>query len=131
MEALTRYDWPGNIRELQNVLERSVILTHGDTLQMAMSDLVQTSDSSVLSPPRFEGVSRDRTAGDHKTSRRCERPGRGPGRRGRSPRHEANHFAITHAEAKHRTPVSLMSLVIWPKLPELSNGIYVFKMKRL
>jgi len=50
MEALTRYDWPGNIRELQNVLERSVILTHGNTLQIAMSDLGQTSGSSVLSP---------------------------------------------------------------------------------
>jgi formate hydrogenlyase transcriptional activator len=50
MEALTRYDWPGNIRELQNVLERSVILTHGNTLQIAMSDLGQTSRSSVPSP---------------------------------------------------------------------------------
>jgi formate hydrogenlyase transcriptional activator len=49
MEALTRYDWPGNIRELQNVLERSVILTHGNTLQIAMSDLGQTSRSSVPS----------------------------------------------------------------------------------
>ena len=29
LEALTSYDWPGNIRELQNVLERSVILTNG------------------------------------------------------------------------------------------------------
>jgi formate hydrogenlyase transcriptional activator len=50
MEALTRYDWPGNIRELQNVLERSVILTHGNTLQIAISDLGQTSGSSVVSP---------------------------------------------------------------------------------
>ena len=50
MEALTRYDWPGNIRELQNVLERSVILTHGNTLQIAMSDVGQTSRSSVPSP---------------------------------------------------------------------------------
>jgi len=50
METLTRYDWPGNIRELQNVLERSVILTHGNTLQIAMSDLGQASGSSVLSP---------------------------------------------------------------------------------
>jgi DNA-binding NtrC family response regulator len=49
MEALTRYDWPGNIRELQNVLERSVILTNGNTLQIAMSDLGQTSRSSVPS----------------------------------------------------------------------------------
>jgi len=47
MEALTRYDWPGNIRELQNVLERSVILTHGNTLQIAMPDLGETSGSNV------------------------------------------------------------------------------------
>lgn len=39
LEALTRYDWPGNIRELQNVLERAVILTHGSSLQVEMSEL--------------------------------------------------------------------------------------------
>jgi formate hydrogenlyase transcriptional activator len=48
METLTRYDWPGNIRELQNVLERSVILTHGNTLQIAMPDLGPTSTARVL-----------------------------------------------------------------------------------
>ena len=47
MDALTRYDWPGNIRELQNVLERSVILTHGNTLQIAMPDLGEARGSSV------------------------------------------------------------------------------------
>ena len=30
--ALRAYQWPGNIRELQNVVERSVILSEGDTL---------------------------------------------------------------------------------------------------
>src|SRR5579864_2579154 len=49
MESLTNYDWPGNIRELQNVLERSVILTQGNALQIAMSDVGQTSRSSVPS----------------------------------------------------------------------------------
>jgi len=34
LDALTNYDWPGNIRELQNVLERSVILTTGSVLQV-------------------------------------------------------------------------------------------------
>src|SRR5271166_2345963 len=47
MEAFTLYNWPGNIRELQNVLERSVILTHGNTLQIAMPDLGETSGSSA------------------------------------------------------------------------------------
>src|SRR5687767_6292162 len=32
MQALTRYDWPGNIRELQNLVERAVILSPGTTL---------------------------------------------------------------------------------------------------
>jgi formate hydrogenlyase transcriptional activator len=33
MEQLMRYPWPGNIRELQNAIERAVILTKGDILQ--------------------------------------------------------------------------------------------------
>ena len=40
LEALTNYDWPGNIRELQNVLERSVILTKGSVLQVAVPELI-------------------------------------------------------------------------------------------
>jgi formate hydrogenlyase transcriptional activator len=43
LDALTRYDWPGNIRELQNVLERSVILTHSSTLHVAMPELMETA----------------------------------------------------------------------------------------
>ena len=34
LEALTNYDWPGNIRELQNVIERSVILSNGPELRV-------------------------------------------------------------------------------------------------
>src|SRR5208282_5677698 len=40
MDALTNHDWPGNIRELQNVLERSVILSNGSALQVPMSELI-------------------------------------------------------------------------------------------
>jgi formate hydrogenlyase transcriptional activator len=35
MQALLRYPWPGNIRELQNFIERAVILTKGDVLRLA------------------------------------------------------------------------------------------------
>jgi formate hydrogenlyase transcriptional activator len=35
MEALVHYSWPGNIRELQNFIERAVILTSGDVLQLS------------------------------------------------------------------------------------------------
>ena len=38
LEALTNYDWPGNIRELQNVVERSVILSNGPELHVAMPE---------------------------------------------------------------------------------------------
>jgi DNA-binding NtrC family response regulator len=34
IEAIQRHDWPGNIRELRNVIERSVILTREGTIQM-------------------------------------------------------------------------------------------------
>ena len=35
MELLTRYQWPGNIRELRNVLERTVVLCNGDEIRAA------------------------------------------------------------------------------------------------
>jgi transcriptional regulator with GAF, ATPase, and Fis domain len=34
MEALQTYDWPGNIRELRNVIERAMILTQGESLHI-------------------------------------------------------------------------------------------------
>ena len=39
MTALTRYHWPGNIRELQNVIERAVIVSSGSVLNVPDEDL--------------------------------------------------------------------------------------------
>jgi formate hydrogenlyase transcriptional activator len=39
MQELLRYPWPGNIRELQNVIERAVILSPGPVLQVPLTDL--------------------------------------------------------------------------------------------
>jgi len=39
MEALLAWDWPGNIRELENVIERSVILSPGRELKVPVSEL--------------------------------------------------------------------------------------------
>jgi formate hydrogenlyase transcriptional activator len=39
MNALTNYHWPGNIRELQNLMERAVILSAGNTLKVPLNDL--------------------------------------------------------------------------------------------
>jgi formate hydrogenlyase transcriptional activator len=39
MNTLVRYDWPGNIRELQNVIERAVIVSTGPVLKVPLDDL--------------------------------------------------------------------------------------------
>jgi formate hydrogenlyase transcriptional activator len=39
MEALIRYRWPGNIRELENIIERAVILSPGPVLRLSPRDL--------------------------------------------------------------------------------------------
>jgi len=39
INTLSRYHWPGNIRELQNVIERAVILSTGPVLKVALTDL--------------------------------------------------------------------------------------------
>jgi formate hydrogenlyase transcriptional activator len=39
MEAMARYEWPGNIRELQNFIERSVILSSGVVLRPSLGEL--------------------------------------------------------------------------------------------
>jgi formate hydrogenlyase transcriptional activator len=39
MDALCRYHWPGNIRELQNMIERAVIISTGPVLNLDVADL--------------------------------------------------------------------------------------------
>jgi len=44
MEMLVRWEWPGNIRELENFIERSVILSPGAVLQAPLSELEKAAD---------------------------------------------------------------------------------------
>ena len=44
METLVRWEWPGNIRELENFVERSVILTQGSVLQAPLAELQFDTD---------------------------------------------------------------------------------------
>jgi formate hydrogenlyase transcriptional activator len=46
MAALTDYDWPGNIRELQNLIERAVILSSGPSLDVPVMALAKRSGAS-------------------------------------------------------------------------------------
>jgi len=49
MATLMRYPWPGNIRELQNVIERAVILTNGPVLTVRSDDLRAPTQAPALS----------------------------------------------------------------------------------
>jgi PAS domain S-box-containing protein len=44
MQALVRWRWPGNIRELENFLERAVILTRGPVLYVPLAELQSAED---------------------------------------------------------------------------------------
>jgi formate hydrogenlyase transcriptional activator len=53
IDYLCRYSWPGNIRELQNVIERAVILSQGTVLHVSLDDLripAETPNPSPASP---------------------------------------------------------------------------------
>jgi formate hydrogenlyase transcriptional activator len=55
MNALVSWDWPGNIRELENLIERAVILSRGSALEippMGPCDSAVLSDSTLHSAER-------------------------------------------------------------------------------
>ena len=69
MDMLSRYTWPGNIRELQNVIERAVVLCPGSILRLgkdllpvtgevAEHDASSVSEVAASSPDTLENVER-------------------------------------------------------------------------
>ena len=48
MNALVRYPWPGNVREMQNVIERAVILSQNGRLQVDLQSLASSPASQEL-----------------------------------------------------------------------------------
>jgi formate hydrogenlyase transcriptional activator len=50
MMALARYDWPGNIRELQNVIERGVVMTTGRVLSWSTTACLAPADVQTRVP---------------------------------------------------------------------------------
>jgi DNA-binding NtrC family response regulator len=60
MEALCRYSWPGNIRELQNAIERAVILTRGSVLQLQINELQPSGPTGSTVAGTLEDMERQR-----------------------------------------------------------------------
>ena len=58
MEALVNADWPGNIRELQNFIERCVILTQGDELNVPHTHLKKSVSTVVSRSSSFRQAER-------------------------------------------------------------------------
>jgi formate hydrogenlyase transcriptional activator len=49
MDALSHYTWPGNIRELQNLMERAVLLSTGPSLRVPLAEILTDSDLGAAS----------------------------------------------------------------------------------
>jgi formate hydrogenlyase transcriptional activator len=59
MSALTSYGWPGNIRELQNFIERSVILSDGTVLRPPLSELKHSGCAESVGAITLKDAERD------------------------------------------------------------------------
>ena len=66
MKGLTAWDWPGNIRELENFIERAVLLTRGKSLEAPLAELRKTD---VAEPARAVLPEIKRGAGEATNSR--------------------------------------------------------------
>jgi len=65
LEELARYAWPGNIRELQNVIERAVILAGGGALHFSLreaAEVVTASKPATTVSTRAQLVELERTS---------------------------------------------------------------------
>lgn len=65
MKGLTAWDWPGNIRELENFIERAVIVTRGRSLEAPLGELRKTNTVELS---RAEDRTLDPVGGDRADS---------------------------------------------------------------
>ena len=59
MSSLTSYQWPGNIRELQNFIERSVIVSSGSVLRPPLTSLQAAAETESAEATTLEDVERE------------------------------------------------------------------------
>ena len=62
LEVLQRYDWPGNIRELQNIIERSVILSSSEVFSVDESWLTKETYRPTSAPEKATSFQSDTKA---------------------------------------------------------------------
>ena len=65
METLAAYDWPGNIRELQNLIERAVILSTGTTLDVPVMALERRGRTPAAEVSEIEAATLEQVDRQH------------------------------------------------------------------
>jgi formate hydrogenlyase transcriptional activator len=58
MENLVNYPWPGNIRELQNIIERAVVLSVDPTLRLGRDLMPVAASAKGIEPPATDAPER-------------------------------------------------------------------------
>ena len=101
METLAGYDWPGNIRELQNLIERAVILSPGPTLNVPLTALTARGSGGVGGSVGGTGSGNGQTAG--------HLPGSGPA----VPRGDGQDRAETLEQAERRHILGALERAKW------------------
>ena len=92
MEMLTNCPWKGNIRELANFIERAVILTRGEELEVPLNELA-TSSEIIVAVGTASYVSTSRVLCNHRRTESRIGTHRGQGGSRRASRIEAYHAA--------------------------------------
>ena len=102
MQALVRWRWPGNIRELENFLERAVILTRGPVLYVPLAELElagRQTASGAAESPTLHAAEREHIL---RVLRETKGQIGGAGRRGGAAGPETDHAELQDEEAGHR-----------------------------
>jgi two-component system response regulator PilR (NtrC family) len=70
LNLLVRFDWPGNVRQLRNVIERAVLLTDGDEIRPGVlpAEVTQRGAQAELASGLPQGLSFDEAVGEYERS---------------------------------------------------------------
>ena len=100
-QALTRWPWPGNIRELENFLERAVILTRGPVLYVPLAELEiqEEQEGQDWENPTLQAAEREHIL---RALREAKGQIGGSDWRRRSAWPETHHAKFQNKEARHR-----------------------------
>jgi hypothetical protein len=119
LDLFEAYHWPGNIRELQNVIERAVILSDADVFRADPSWLTPAPADGVVPTGSLTADLAQREKSDHRgRAARCPRCHQRCDRcRGKTGPTETD-SRITDEEARHR-PISFQDLIAFPTQKDL------------